>query len=467
MKMKIFHPGILILMILMFACNEEKVAKLPPVEQRVTEAISNLRSDLISPSNGWKLEYKPTNESGVFFMLLEFDENDEVRIKSDLADNEGEFFDHTIPWRIDNAMGLELIFETYGVFHYMFELDGATFGAEFEWLFVSKDGEKLIFKSISDVTNDQTNIILEPASPNDENLFARDIALNLNEFTTIGPKALEVPRSRQQIILEDANISVYWSLDPAKRIVESSLAGTGTDFEDPDFSAVVLNHSSGYQLQNGAMILLEPLEFVLKNTLYSIESIKFSEFSNTGPSLCSFGIDDGPLYTGQISGLGSISMVASLFDLEGTAFQPIAEFPYSVNSFFIFDETSTSLSEEGKIIAEKFPNAVGFLFYYGFDSNSQPSNAVGFILNDGSGNSELYVREFLPTTTVGNKINVSLTDTYYHSGTPGPDDEANLAEITDLLFDGGSVYAFDFPVEGLTVFKLFNPCNQYEILLVR
>jgi len=467
MRTKFIHTGIFILTTLLFSCNEEKVGKLPPVEERVSEAVSSLRSDLLAPVNGWRLEYQPTGESGVFFMLLEFDENDEVRIKSDLADNEGEFFDQTIPWRIDNAMGLELIFETYGVFHYMFELDGATFGAEFEWLFVSKDGQKLIFKSISDVTNDQTNIILEPASPNDENLFSRDIAQNLNEFTTIGPKALEEPRSRQQLILEDAGISVYWSLDPAKRIVETSLAGTGADFEDPDFSAVVLNHRSGYQLQNGAMVLLEPLEFVLNNTLFSIESVAFSEFSNTGPSLCSFGVNDGPQYTGQVSGLGSVSMIASLFDLEGTAFQPIEEFPYSVNVFFIFDETSNSLTEEGGIVAEKFPNAVGFIFYYGFQSDTQPSNAVGFILDDGNGNSDLYVREFLPTNTVGNKIQVSLTNNYYHSGTPGPDDQANLAEITDLLFEGGDVYASDFPVEGLTVFKLFNPCNQYEMFLVQ
>ena len=451
---------------LLISCSEDKVAKLPPVEERVLQAITSLRTDLTAPSNGWKLEYQPTDESGVFFILLDFDE-DEVRIKSDLADNDGEFFDHILPWRVDNALGLELIFETYGLFHYLFEQDGATFGAEFEWTFVSKDGEKLIFRSISDVTNDQTNIILEPASPGDENLFARDIAQNLNEFATISPKALETPVPKQQIILEDAGISVFWSLDPAKRIVESILAGTGSDFDDPGFTAVVLNHRSGYKLQNGRLILLDPLEFVLNNTLYTINSVEFSDFSNTGPGLCSLSVDGGPLYEGQIPGLGSISMIASLFDLEGTAFQPIAEFPYSVNSFFIFDETSTSLSEEGKIIAEKFPDAVAFFFYYGFESDTQPSYAAGFLLDDGNGNSDIFLREFLPTTTSGNKIEVILTDSYFHSGIPGSEDEANLAEITDLLFEGGEVYASDFPVEGLVVFKLFNPCNQYEMFLVQ
>jgi len=35
-----------------------------------------------------------------------------------------------------------------------------------------------------------------------------------------------------------------------------------------------------------------------------------------------------------------------------------------------------------------------------------------------------------------------------------------------MLFDGSDQYVFDFPVEGLQVFKLFNPCNGYEIILV-
>ena len=457
---------ILLAMVILLGCTKDREAMLPPVEQRVTEAITSLRTELTRPSNGWRLEYQPTNRSGVFFMLLEFDE-DEVRIQSDVAENSGEFFDHTIPWRVDNALSLELIFETYGVFHFLFEQDAATFGAEFEWAYEGKEGDNLIFRSISDVTADRSTIILEPADADDDELFARDIAANLNAFSTISPKALETPIPKQQIIIENPDISVYWSLDPAKRIITSILAGTGSDFDDPDFSAVILEHSSGYMLQNGRLELLEPLEFVLSGWRYTIESIAFSEFSNTGPSLCSLSTDNGPLYTGTISGLGPISMVSSLFALEGLAFQPIAEFPYSVNSFFIFDESSRSLSEDGGIIAEYFPDAVAFLFYYGFESETQPANAVGFFLDDGNGNTDIFLREFNPTTTSGNKINVVLNNSYYHTGSPGPDDQTNLEEITNLLFEGGDVYASDFPVDGLTVFKLFNPCNQYEIFLVQ
>jgi hypothetical protein len=283
MKKNRWHISFFFLFLLVFSCDDEKVGKLPPVEERVNDAVTSLKNELTGPANGWKLEYQPTNASGVFFVLLEFTDDELVRIQSDLADNEGEFFDHTIPWRIDNAMGLELIFETYGIFHYLFEQDGATFGAEFEWSFMSKDGEDLIFKSISDFANDQTNIILKPASSGDENLFARDIARNLDEFSTISPKALESPKPKQQLYFEDADVSIFWSLDPAKRMVESTLAGTGQDFDDPDFAATLLNHISGYKLQNGSMILLEPLEFVLNNRAYSVNEISFSEFSNTGP----------------------------------------------------------------------------------------------------------------------------------------------------------------------------------------
>ncbi len=459
------HIIFLFLILVLYSCTDEKAGVLPSVEERVTEAVTNLKLELTAPANGWKLEYQPTNESGVFFMLLEFDD-DEVRIQSDVAENDGEFFDHTIPWRIDNALGLELIYETYGVFHYLFEQDGATFGAEFEWGFVEKEGDNLVFRSISDFSFDQSTIVLEPAKSGDENLFARDIAQNLLKFSTISPKVLESPKPKQEIIMEDTGISVFWSLDPAKRIIESILASTGSDFDDPDFSAVILEHTSGYKLQNGKMILLEPLQFVLNNRLYTIEDIAFTEYSDTGPTLCTLAADDGPLYKGQ-SSLGNVSMISSLFDLEGTAFQPIAEFPYSVNSIFIFDESGNSLSDEGMVIAEKFPNTVAFLFYYDFESDTQPNNAVGFILDDGNGNSDIFLREILPTSTVGNRINVTLTDNYYHTGIQGPDDAANLAEITDLLFEGGDVYASDFPVEGLLVFKLFNPCNQHEIFLVQ
>ena len=460
------YISLLISVVVLSSCIVDEPEKLAPAEERVEQAISELKTELLSSSRGWKLEYQPTNESGVFFMILDFSDDYLVNIKSDAAENDGEFFDHTITWRIDNALGLELILETYGVFHYLFEQDGATFGAEFEFMYIGKEGENLVFRSISDISGNEPRIIFEPASTSDQSLLAREVSTNLAEFATISPRALESPVPRQQIYLENADISIFWALDPAKRIVRSSLAGIGKEI-DADFNGVVLDHYSGYKLQGNSLELLDPLEFVLNNTLFSINSISFSDFSNDGPGFCSLSADPGPEYDGQIPGLGSISMTASLFDLEGTAFQPIPEYPYSVNSFFIFDESGNSLSDDGMLIVEKFPNAVAFLFYYGFESTTMPANAAGFLLEDQNGETEIFLREFQPTTTVGNKIEITLTDNFYHSNTPSGNDQANLVELTDLLFAGGEMYAFDYPVEGLAVFKLFNPCNQYEVFLVQ
>lgn len=448
------------------ACGEDSKLNLPPVEERVTEAVTNLRNELTSPEDGWRLQYQPTDNSGEFFILLKFNEDGSVRVQSDVAENEGEFFDHTITWRVDNALGLELILDTYGVFHFLFEQDNSTFGAEFEFIYQTKIENNLFFESKSDFSN-PTILEFVPAGSSDANQFSREIATNLNEFATISPKALETPQPKQQLILEEENISIFWSLDPAKRIIRSSLAGVGTSIDEIVDEATTLNHSSGYTLSNGRLVLLEPLSFVLKNRLYEISSIAFSEFSNTGPALCVLEQDNGPEYKGQIAGIGNVTMIGSLFDLEGTAFLPQEDIPYSVNSFFIFDENEQSLSDPGGIIAEKFPDASGFIFYYGFTADTtQPEYAVGFILDD-DGESEIFAREFEPTTTIGNRIEVILKDSYYHSETSTPEEEADLAEITDLLFEGGFVYASDFPVEGLAVFKLFNPCNQHEMFLVQ
>jgi hypothetical protein len=456
-------------MLFLVSCRDGEDNDLPSVEERVTAAISELRTNLVAPEFGWKLEYQPTDESGIFFVLLDFDDVGTVSIKSDVADNAGEFYDHTISWRIDNAMGLELIFETYGVFHYLFEQDAATFGAEFEFVYQGKQGENLVFRSASDVTSIPSVLFFEPAASGDAALFARDIAEGLNAFATLSPQALQAPVPKQQIILESSNISILWSLDPAKRIVTSIMAGTGTDFYQPSFNGVLLDHSSGYKLQDGKLILLEPLQFTLGFSGFTVDEITFTDFSNTGAGFCSSSPGGSPVFEGEISGNEPISMQPSLFDPEGTEFVPFPDYPYSVNSVFIFDESGASLSDPGNILAEKFPEAVAFLFYYGYvpGADSLPSYAAGFVLDHGDGTNDFYLREFMPVTTVGNRITIQLTDNYFYTGTPAPGEQASLEEITDLIFEGGSLYASDFPVEGLTVFNLFNPCNRHEIFLVK
>ncbi len=446
---------------LAISCSDDDGPKLPSVEERVEEAISTLRNDLTAPANGWRLEYRPTPESGVFLMILDFDAEGNVRIKSDVVDNNGEFLDQTITYRIDNALGLELILETYGVFHYLFEQDQASFGAEFEFLFDRKEGDNLVFESISDFFV-PTVLTFEPAPAGAESAFSREIAENLDTYGTITTQIFGGDPPIQQLILEDRNVSVFWSIDLEKRNIFADVAGIGTTLAEVNANGrTTIGQNSGYALRDGKLVLLSPITFSLGGAQFTIEEIRLTDFQMTAPPLCASDVELGPSYSGQISGLGNVRLISSLYNSNGFGFQP--NNAYTVNVIFVFDGEGNSLAQGG-IIEEKFPEASAFAFLYGINpiDPNLPPNSIGLIMEDGS----IYVREFEPTTTEGNKVSITFTENFYFDdGSVGLEDD--LREITDLIFEGSDLYAFDLPSNANTVFRLFNPCNRYEVFLVQ
>ncbi len=460
--MKYFNSEYILLSLLFIltSCGGDDDLNLPPVEERVNAAVTQLENNLVGPTNGWRLEYTPTDESGIFFMILDFGIDGKVNIQSDVIDNDGEFLNHTIPYRIDNSLGLELVLETFGVFHHLFEQDQASFGAEFEFIFVEKEGENLIFESKSDVFS-PSRIVLEPAGPNDDSSFSTELAINLSAFDIITPQIFGLEPSIQQIILVDHGISIFWSMDIVKRNINVDFATVGTTIEEISSNGMVnIDHSTGYSLRNGSLILLEPFGFQLSGQNISIDEIILSDLQMNGERICINGTDTNPVYNGGASGLGAVQMKNSYLNSAGTAFQGDI---YQVNALFIFDIERKSLLEEG-IIKDLFPTASGFIFVYGVELNNPdiPINSVGLIMDDGA----LYLREFEATTTSVNKVSITLNDNFYYDATPPVGTKENLRALTDLLFEGGQVYAFYFPIEGLNLFRLFNPCNGIEIFLV-
>ena len=170
-------PILTLMFIILAGCNKGEEPKLPSVEERVKEAVENLEDLLTEPANGWRLNYQPTFESGTFLILLDFRNDGTVRVQSDVSANDGEFRDQIIAYRIDSSQGLELILETYGVFHYIFELEQNSFGGEFEFVFVEESDDNLIFRSKSDQFN-STILTFEPGSSTDSNLISTE-ALNI------------------------------------------------------------------------------------------------------------------------------------------------------------------------------------------------------------------------------------------------------------------------------------------------
>ena len=455
-------PAVFLCLILTISCNDDDGPRLPSVEERVNEAISGLRNELTAPANGWQLEYQPRPDAGVFFMLLDFDENGEVRIQSDVAVNNGEFYDQTITYRIDNALGLELILETYGVFHFLFEQEQANFGAEFEFIFDQKVGDNLIFNSATDFGS-PTVLTFTPAAPGAASSFAREISENLNAFGTLTSQIFGGDPPIQQLILEDRNISVFWSIDLERRNILADVAGVGTTVDEVLTNGLVgIRQNTAYSFRDGSLVLVEPVTFVAGGQQITISEVSLDNFEMTAPPLCNASTEPGPTYKGRIpGGSNDVTVISSLLNSTGFGFQP--NNAYTVNVIFVFDGEGNSLAQGG-IIEERFPKASGFAFLYGINpmDPNLPPYSIGLLMEDGS----IYVRAFEPTTSEGNKVTITLTEEFYFDdGSTGL--ENDLREITDAIFEGSEVYASELPNDGATVFRLFNPCNRYEVFLVQ
>jgi hypothetical protein len=470
--MKYLLTLISILAIVAFTgCDSDDSSNLPSVEERVSAAKEDLLDELTSPLNGWEVRYSPTDESGIFYMLLNFSDDGTVRIQSDVPGDDGAYYDHVISYRIDNALHLELIFDTYGAFHYLFEQDQASFGAEFEFFFDEKDGDNLIFESKNDVSNPSI-ITFVPAQANANEVFSRDLAVDMDAFIGINPRinfnGTGAPKITQQLYLENSNVSIFWAIDISKRFIEADIAGIGSSIDEIEASGdkVAIGTSTGFGYLNGAMVFEEPIEFSLGGQQYSISEISLDQLDTTGEVFCDLNPVNTAVYSGSINGLGNVQLLKTLYASEGERLQPRSDVPYSINAFFIFDGDINSLQEEGGSLLEKFPTATGFIFSYGYTSDTFSEYSLGFTFEDEEGNTKSYAREFEPTTTVGNRIEIRLTDNFIYSETPEPGDEQSLIEITDEIFEGGVMYAYFVSIQGFELIRLYNPCNDYELLLL-
>lgn len=454
-------------LVALLGCGDDE-PDLAPIEERVATAISNLEQELTAPANGWRVNYKPTEESGTFLILMDFDENGEVVIQSDVPDNDGEFLNQTITYRIDNSLGLELILETYGVFHFLFELEDTQFGAEFEFLYQGKVDDNLIFGSKTDIIN-PTILTFEPAQASDPALFSAELAANLNMFDGLGPQVFEVGPTSQHVMLNDQDISVFWSLDLDQRRIDVEFAAEGTVLDDilsGNNQISLVDHQTSYTLRDGKMVFEEPFSFVINNFLYEFEEMTFGDFENTGPSICVFGEDNNPIFRGQSNIFGDVVIQNTAISASGLGFTSNV---YTVNSDFIFDSELDRLSDEGNLLDTTFPDAIGFAFLYGREVNDPtiPIFSAGVILEEG----EIYLRSFEPTSTGINRVQIQFTDEYFFRTVPEDAPvPAGVQENLDLLlaelFEGGEVYAYELPVIGFQLFTLLNPCNQIEIFLV-
>jgi len=450
-----------LLLLFLLACDEDDPENLPSVEERLSTAINNLRSDLTAPPNGWILEYRPNENSGFYNVLLKFESDGKVNIQTDSPISDGEFFNQTASYRIDSSQGLELILENYGFFHFLFEQNQTTFGGEFEFLFDRKEGEDLIFGSISDFA-DRTILVFKPASASDEATVqnSRELAELLEtSLESTGPQIFSAPRF--QLAIPSLNVSIYFVFDFNTRTLKAIAASEGLTEEEviANDNTIVLNQSSGYGFVDGNILLEEPLAFVLGSTQVVVSRIALSDVTEGNISYCE-GIDGTNFtYQGSVLGSGDATAVTGLF-AGGTAFQPLPEGLYSVNINGIVNENGEAIDEE---VLELFPDAVAFQFYYGFDFGDEPFNTLGFVTVNEINEVDFLLRRF-EIVEDGNKLTINLVDDFFETRELTPEEEAGFIALTNRVFEGSEVYALDYAGND-DLFTLYNPCNSYEVIL--
>lgn len=457
--------------LLFYSCVSNDETTLEPAEDRISNAKTALVNDLIAPTHGWVLNYQPVPEAGIYYILLDFKDDGTVTIESDVSSESKDFYIDEIPFRVDARLNLELILETYGVFHYLFEQQASTFEAEFEFLYVEKEGENLIFASKSDLATEQTILTFVPATADASNAFSREAQKNWSSYQASSPQFLGASPA-QQVSIPSENISVYWNINFLERKLEVSVAAEGASQNEVNNANnfVIIDHITTYQIANDKLTLSDPFSFLINGKNYTVGEIELGNYNQSGEPVCHVSTEGSPLYEGVIPGIGTCIIYKTLYDYEGSFFVPNPDSPYSVNVLFVIDGNGFSLSQSGSI-NEHFPKAVGFAFNYGYLPNpedpQEPPYAVGLYVEDSDGNIQSYLREFEMTTTNGNSIDINLLDNYYFSVTPKPNDQANLEAITNEIFAEGRLYASGVDTNGNTVFRLYNPCNQYEVYLVK
>jgi hypothetical protein len=425
----------LILTIVFSACRDNNINLFDKTaDERVAEAIANLKSDLIAPAKGWKMKYTPESGSGSYYLLMDFDADNKVTIKSDLGVNNGEFFEQTLTYRIDNSLGLELIFETYSFFSYLFEQDQATFGAEYEWVYVNKTpDDNLVFRSKTDAAT-PTIMVFEKAQADDDALFGRAISVNLDKFS-----------SGLKLRYLDKDIDIYLNMSSLKRTMDFNYISP----KDNTAAGKAVSLSTGYTVQGDSLILETPFSASLNGIDVSIHSLILTEESEISIDICP-GPKTTPQYKGVTSSGDAVTLENSLFSYEGATFKDRTQI-YYMDIGNVFDENGDRVNTQ---IAQDITGAQAMLIY----NNYKNLNAIGFYIANSDGTDAIAVRESTFTFN-GNIIDVTFTkDAEFLRGTSSANIE-NMNIYLSKLTEGGKMYVYKYDDQ---FYKISNPCSGWD-----
>ena len=448
---------------LISACSQDDGPKLPSVEERVEEAIDDLNDKLTGASNGWKVSYAPTEGTGVFFILMDFNRDGTVRLQSDVTANDGEFRDQTISYRIDSSQGLELIFETFGVFHYLFELEQTTFGAEFEFIFVEEQSNNLLFRSKTDGGLEPTTLVFEQAGSSDDALISTEAPAILSLGIFRGDNLANVGglgNFNFYFPSRDHTMSMTFDLDRRKARILGIAKGQDMASIEANDNILNVGRESTFSFSNERVILDEAQQVNFDGVSYNISEIPVGNLTKGVMSFCA-GQQDSIFSFPGTSQFGAYTATSSPFQVSNI-FKPTDEV-FGINYVFIFDENDNSLAT---YLENEMPGVAAFQWYYGFEiEEDSVLNALGFVIVDELNQVDFFLRGY-DVVQVGNNLQLTFNgNDFITKEDPTPEELQGLQNATDLIFDGGNIYVQE--IINLGLLEFYNPCNKYKGFLIQ
>lgn len=446
MKKWLYIFGLMI--IILTSCKDDEVAIFDKTaDERVTEAVSNLKQELVSAANGWRVKYRPVSESGSFYVLMDFNEDNTVNIKTDLGHNDGEFFEQTVTYRIDNSLGLELIIESYSFFSFLFEQGQATFLAEYEFNFVNKTpDDALVFSSKTD-PDTPTILLFQQAAPDDTNLLATQVSTNLNTLS----QDLNKLSSSLKLTYENKDLIFYMVLDNFMRIVTINSASRKTN----TLVTQDVNFTSPYVLKGDSIVFDSNFSGTVLSSNVSIKGIKFSQLAEGTINVCADPINVHS-YNGVTSANDPVTIETSLSDASGGNFAD-SDF-YNAPLGLIFNNGVSASAQ----IAQDITGALAMQLYYNYNiGNGSPFYALGFYIQNANGTVTFALRQFTPTL-IENNIVFAFEPDVELFGEPMTDANTDNVNIyLDLLTQGDNTYVFQL---GNGVYEFHNPCTGWSFI---
>jgi len=446
--------GIHIIWVIVFAltaCRDGEVKPLfdKTADERTAEAIANLKADLVAPANGYRLQYKPNDNAGSFNVFLKFNEDNTVRIQADLAADNGKYFDDTITYRIDSSLGLELIMETNCFFGFLYELDEATFGAEYEFNYTSKTPDNaLVFVSKTDPIEPRTRLVFQPVASDKEAAahLSPTVAANLSTMAD----DLDTYAQQYKITYDTKDLVVYLSMDDLRR----KIAIYSVSRKSNTNQTALFNFETAYTLDGDSLVFETPLKGNYVGLNVSLRSVKLKTFGTSSiPAVCA-GSKPIHTYTGVTAAGEGVTVEPTYSDPAGGAFTAAGNF---------FDAPLGNILLNGKQAYAQLQTDLTGVSDFQIYSGASGITGMGFRLQNATGGPTYAIWQYTLTRS-GNKFTFNFATDISIYGNTSPD--ADITKVKQYILDltnGGNTYVIKLAD---MVYEFHNPCTGWSYLTI-